>query len=62
MALRQLARAKDVARAVVFLASPELARHVTGEVLTVAGGMEGRTLWEGAEIDVDEVRARLEGG
>ncbi|MCZ6598502.1 MAG: SDR family NAD(P)-dependent oxidoreductase [Planctomycetota bacterium] len=62
MALRQLARAKDVARAVVFLASPELARHVTGEILTVAGGMEGRSLWSREEIDVGEVRSRLEDG
>jgi 3-oxoacyl-[acyl-carrier protein] reductase len=44
MALRKVATADDVARAVVVLASDELSGHVTGEVVTVAGGMEGRTL------------------
>ncbi|HET8752531.1 MAG TPA: SDR family oxidoreductase [Gaiellaceae bacterium] len=46
MALRKVARAEDVARAVVVLASDELSGHVTGELVTVAGGMEGRTLHE----------------
>lgn len=59
MPLRQLARAADIARAVAFLCSPKLARHVSGEVLTVAGGMEGRVQWERDEIDEDSVRARL---
>jgi 3-oxoacyl-[acyl-carrier protein] reductase len=44
MALRKVALADDVARAVVMLASDELSGHVTGEVVTVAGGMEGRTV------------------
>jgi len=44
MALRKVARAEDVARAVVVLASDELSGHVTGELVTVAGGMEGRTV------------------
>lgn len=44
MALRKVAEADDVARAVVWLASPVAAGHVTGEVVTVAGGMEGRLL------------------
>jgi 3-oxoacyl-[acyl-carrier protein] reductase len=34
-----------VARAVLFLSSPAMARHVSGETITVAGGMEGRALW-----------------
>lgn len=46
MALRKVARAEDVARAVVVLASDELSGHVTGELVTVAGGMEGRTIHE----------------
>jgi 3-oxoacyl-[acyl-carrier protein] reductase len=46
MALRKVAAAEDVARAVVVLASDELSGHVTGELVTVAGGMEGRTLHE----------------
>ncbi|HLH53220.1 MAG TPA: SDR family oxidoreductase [Verrucomicrobiae bacterium] len=51
MALPQLARPEDIANAVVFLASDVLARHITGQVLTIAGGMEGRCLWEREEID-----------
>jgi len=45
MALPRLARAEDVANAIVFLASDELAGHMTGQILMVAGGMEGRVLW-----------------
>jgi 3-oxoacyl-[acyl-carrier protein] reductase len=44
MALRKVAQPEDVARQVVVLASDELAGHVTGQVVTVAGGMEGRVL------------------
>ena len=46
MALRKVARPEDVARQVVVLASDELSGHVTGQVVTVAGGMEGRTIHE----------------
>jgi len=46
MALRKVARAEDIARAVVVLASDELSGHVTGELVTVAGGMEGRAVHE----------------
>jgi 3-oxoacyl-[acyl-carrier protein] reductase len=44
MALRKVAQPEDVARQVVVLASDELSGHVTGQVVTVAGGMEGRTV------------------
>jgi 3-oxoacyl-[acyl-carrier protein] reductase len=44
MALRKIAEPEDVARQVVVLASDELSGHVTGQVVTVAGGMEGRLL------------------
>jgi 3-oxoacyl-[acyl-carrier protein] reductase len=44
MALRKVAQPEDVARQVVVLASPELSGHVTGQIVTVAGGMEGRVL------------------
>ncbi len=43
MPLKRLAEPEDVARAALWLASPA-ARHVTGQVLTVAGGMEGRVV------------------
>lgn len=51
MALRQLGAARDVARAAVFLASPALSPHITGQTMTIAGGMEGRSLWRDQEID-----------
>jgi 3-oxoacyl-[acyl-carrier protein] reductase len=44
MALRKVADPEDVARQIVVLASDELSGHVTGQVVMVAGGMEGRTL------------------
>jgi 3-oxoacyl-[acyl-carrier protein] reductase len=44
MALRKVAQPEDVARQVVVLASDELSGHVTGQVVTIAGGMEGRVL------------------
>jgi 3-oxoacyl-[acyl-carrier protein] reductase len=44
MALRKIANPEDVARQVVVLASDELSGHVTGQVVVVAGGMEGRLL------------------
>ena len=44
MPLRKVATADDVARQVVTLASDELSGHVTGQVVTVAGGMEGRVI------------------
>lgn len=59
MALRQLGRAQDVARAALFLSSPLLARHISGQTLSVSGGMEGRLLWSAGEIDAHEMRARL---
>jgi 3-oxoacyl-[acyl-carrier protein] reductase len=49
MPLRKVARPEDVARQVVVLASDQLSWHVTGQVMTVAGGMEGRLLHDGAE-------------
>jgi 3-oxoacyl-[acyl-carrier protein] reductase len=51
MALPQIARPEDIANAVVYLSSDTLARHVTGQTLVVAGGMEGRLLWQPEEID-----------
>jgi 3-oxoacyl-[acyl-carrier protein] reductase len=51
MALPQLARPEDVANATVFLSSDALARHITGQTLVIAGGMEGRLLWQPHEIN-----------
>ena len=44
MALQKVAQPEDVARQVVVLASDELSGHVSGQVVTVAGGMEGRVV------------------
>jgi 3-oxoacyl-[acyl-carrier protein] reductase len=46
MALRKLGEATDVASTIVALASDRISGHVTGQVVTVAGGMEGRVLHE----------------
>jgi len=40
--LRKVATPKDIAAAVLFFASDELAGHLTGAVLAVSGGMNGR--------------------
>lgn len=52
--LRKVARPADVAAAVLFLSSPTLAGHVTGEIMTVSGGMEGRMLYGPDEIDISK--------
>ncbi len=52
--LRKVARAQDVATAVVYLASPHLSGHVSGQVLTVSGGMEGRVLYAPEEVDPEK--------
>jgi 3-oxoacyl-[acyl-carrier protein] reductase len=44
MPLRKVAEPEDVARQVVVLTSDELSGHVTGQVVVVAGGMEGRVV------------------
>ena len=44
MALRKVAQPEDIAAQVVVLASDALSGHVTGQVVTIAGGMEGRTV------------------
>ena len=44
MALRKVALPEDVAAQVVVLASDVLSGHVSGQVVVVAGGMEGRTV------------------
>jgi 3-oxoacyl-[acyl-carrier protein] reductase len=46
MPLRKVATPEDVAAQIVILASDELSGHITGEVIVVAGGMEGRVLHE----------------
>jgi 3-oxoacyl-[acyl-carrier protein] reductase len=44
IALKKIATAEDCAAAIVFLSSDRLAGHISGVILPVAGGMEGRVL------------------
>jgi 3-oxoacyl-[acyl-carrier protein] reductase len=44
MALRKVASPDDIAAQVVVLSSDTLSGHVTGQLVVVAGGMEGRTV------------------
>ena len=44
MALRKVAQPEDVAAQVVALASDRISGHVTGQLVVVAGGMEGRVV------------------
>jgi 3-oxoacyl-[acyl-carrier protein] reductase len=52
--LRKVARVHDVAMAILYLASSRLAGHVSGQILTVSGGMEGRLLYGEDEVDLGE--------
>jgi 3-oxoacyl-[acyl-carrier protein] reductase len=47
MALRKVAQPEDVAHQVVVLASDRISGHVSGQVVTIAGGMEGRVVHDG---------------
>jgi NAD(P)-dependent dehydrogenase (short-subunit alcohol dehydrogenase family) len=53
--LRKLARTNDIASMVVFLSSDRLAGHISGQVITVAGGMEGRKLFDPGEININRI-------
>ncbi|KAH9178048.1 NAD-P-binding protein [Lactarius sanguifluus] len=48
--LRKVAEASDVANQIVLLASAKVSGHVTGQVLMVEGGMEGRMLYMAADF------------
>lgn len=49
MALRKIATAEDVARAIVFFTAAKLSGHLSGSILPIAGGMEGRLLNESGD-------------
>jgi 3-oxoacyl-[acyl-carrier protein] reductase len=59
MALQKIAEPYDVATAIVFLASERLAGHISGAILPIAGGMEGRLLHAGAEWQIGPVPGPL---
>lgn len=48
--LRKIAQPEDVARAMAFLASHRAAGHISGECISVDGGMEGRVVWKAEEV------------
>ncbi|KAF2704759.1 polysaccharide deacetylase family protein-like protein [Pleomassaria siparia CBS 279.74] len=48
--LKKIARPSDVARAAAFLASHRAAGHISGQCISVDGGMEGRIVWSEDEI------------
>ncbi|KAJ8111856.1 hypothetical protein OPT61_g5645 [Boeremia exigua] len=48
--LRKIAQPTDVARAAAFLASNRAAGHISGQCISVDGGMEGRIVWSEGEI------------
>lgn len=50
VSLKKIAKPEDVARAMAFLASHRAAGHISGECLSIDGGMEGRVIWKEAEI------------
>jgi 3-oxoacyl-[acyl-carrier protein] reductase len=50
--LRKVGQPSDVAAAVTFLASPKLSGHITGEIIRLAGGKEGRILFDSDEIEL----------
>lgn len=62
MALAQIGRAVDVARVIAMLLSPIASRHVSGEAVLVAGGMEGRVVREHDAVDARAIWRRLDDG
>ena len=42
MSLKKLATPEDVANAVISISSDLISGHITGQIIEVAGGMEGR--------------------
>ncbi|KAH8110542.1 NAD-binding protein [Phellopilus nigrolimitatus] len=53
--LKKVATPSDVAHQIVFLASSVASGHVTGQVIMVEGGLEGRVLNKFEEIDFSKI-------
>ena len=53
--MRKFGRPEDIASSAVFLSSPRLAGHLTGQRLVASGGMEGRQLYTPDEVDPFQV-------
>lgn len=43
--MAKLGEPEDVARTMAFLASHRASAHITGQCISVDGGMEGRIVW-----------------
>ncbi|MHA1904949.1 MAG: SDR family NAD(P)-dependent oxidoreductase [Candidatus Thorarchaeota archaeon] len=50
--MRKVATTRDIANAIMYLSSHKLSGHVSGQTLTIAGGMEGRVLFTPEETGV----------
>ena len=50
--MRKVASPEDIAHTVVTLSSEKASGHISGQTITIAGGMEGRVLFEREEIDL----------
>ena len=48
--MRKIAHPSDIANAVLFLSSDAAAGHISGQTITIAGGMEGRVLFTPDEV------------
>lgn len=50
--MRKTAKPQDIANAILYLSSDKLAGHVSGQTITIAGGMEGRLLYNPDELNL----------
>ncbi len=48
--LRKIAQSSDIASTILFLSSDTVSGHISGQTITVAGGMEGRVLFTPDEV------------
>ena len=49
-ALRRIANPEDIARQIVVLSSDVVSGYITGQILRIDGGMEGRLIWNKKDI------------
>jgi 3-oxoacyl-[acyl-carrier protein] reductase len=56
--LKKIAEAEDIANVIAVLVSDKVSGHISGEVITIAGGMEGRALHLPEEIDFSKAYKR----
>jgi len=56
--LKKIGDSEDIAHMIVVLASDKASGHINGELITIAGGMEGRALHLPEEIDYNKAFKR----